>query len=138
MATKPKQVGIFEGPIQRLFDAQQDLKNYREDIKKLERDYPIRTKEKMSMLKKMRAEVKAEQEQHVLELARNNGEYREQRDMVQKITEDLKDIKHEIKIGVAKEMQEKGEYDETIIVQGHPFRLQGSTTYGAFLNGKAL
>lgn len=135
---KPHQAGLFAGPIQQLFDKEGELKLYTEDIKKLEKNYPQSTKEKMVMLKALRAEVKAEQEQYVLGLARDHSEYHEQREKVQILKSEIGEIKDEIRMEGAKRMDRDGELDETVLVQGEPFRIQGSKTYGVFINGKAI
>lgn len=136
--TKTSQKGLFAGPIQQLFDKEGELKLYQDDIKKLEKNYPHSTKEKMVMLKALRAEVKAEQEQYVLELARNNSEYHEQREKVQELKSDIAEIKQEIRMEGAKKMDAEGQLDETVIVEGTPYRIQGSKTYGIFINGKSI
>lgn len=135
---KPKQAGLFSGPIQQLFDKEDELKLYRNDIKKLEKSFPERTKEKMIVLKALRAEIKAEQEQYLLELARDNSEYSKQRERVQELRSEIADVKHEIKINAAKKMDLEGELDETVIVEGTPYRIQGSKSYGIFINGKSI
>ena len=67
-----------------------------------------------------------------------NAEYAEYRERVQLAKEEIAQAKLEIFTIAANQTREHGDIDQTVLVDGAPFRLQTQKEVQVYLNGKVI
>ena len=129
---------VFEELIRQLAGRKTEIKELKKHIKELEGDVPMELEDAMMELKELKKRCKDLKEAHLNHLLSENASYVEYRERMQ----DLKEQEAEARVALLEEAgnlsREHGSLDRTVVVEGHPYRLQTENAVQVFLDGKAV
>ncbi len=94
--------------------------------------------ELMMSLNDLKKQVKAQKEEHVRSIMKDNVDYNEYREKLQIAKESIAEAKLKLFTAAANQSRDQGDLDQTVMVQGAPFRLQTQKEVTVYLNGKAV
>lgn len=114
------------------------LKELKGLMKEIEDDLPMELEDLLLSLKDLKKQVKARKEEHLQQILEKNVEYSEYRERVQKAKEAIAEAKLKLFIEAANQSREHGDLDQTVVVEGAPFRLQTQKEVAVYLNGKVI
>ncbi len=129
---------VFQELLETLTHKEEELKETRKEMKSAEKDVSIELEEKKIVLRDLKKEVKAMEEDHLRQLLQDNVEYAENRERVQLLKEECAQAKLELFTAATNASRERGVFEEMIMVNGAPTRLQTQQEVGIYLNGKVL
>lgn len=115
-----------------------ELKELKSLMKDLEEDVPMELEDLLIQLRDLKKQTKERKEQHVKQLLEDNVDYAEYRERIQLAKEEIAQAKLELFTLAANQTREHGDLDETVVVDGAPFRLQTQKEVAVYLNGKAV
>ncbi len=124
--------------IKLLTEKLEELKELKSLMKDIEDDLPMELEELMLSLKDLKKQVKDRKDAHLKLIMEENTDYNEYRERVQLAKEAIAESKLKIFTEAANQSREHGDLDQTVIVQGAPFRLQTQKEIAVYLNGKAV
>lgn len=116
----------------------EELKELKSLMKDLEDDLPMALEELMMSLKDLKKQVKEQKDAHIKLIIEENTDYNEYRERVQMAKEAIAEAKLKLFTEAANQSREHGDLDQTVVVQGAPFRLQTQKEIAVYLNGKAV
>lgn len=128
----------FQDALQSLVTKTEDLKAVKGSLRDLETDFPVELEELLLQLKDMKKQVKTAKDAFIKSLLEDNVEYAELREKVQTLKEDIAEAKVALFTAAANASREKGDLDETVVVEGSPMRLQTQREVSVYLNGRVL
>ena len=129
---------IIAEQIQTIYDKEAALKDFKKMMKDIEDDLPMELEDLMIQLKDLKKQVKERKDAHIKLIIEENTEYNEYREHVQESKEAIAEAKLKLFTEMANRSREHGEIDQTVLVQGAPFRLQTQKEVQVYLNGKVL
>ncbi len=129
---------VFQELLEMLAQKEAELKDIKKSMRDLEKDVSIELEEKEIALKDLKKDVKELKEEHLRELLQNNVEYAENRERVQILKEELANAKAQLFAEATNASRENGGFEQTIMVNGAPTRIQTQQEFGIYLNGKIL
>jgi Sec-independent protein translocase protein TatA len=121
-----------------LNDQMAALKEFKGMMKELEDDLPMELEDLMISLKDLKKQVKERKEAHLKQIMEDNVEYNEYRERVQLAKEAIAEAKLKIFTEAANQSREHGDLDQTVLVEGSPFRVQTQKEVQVYLNGKVI
>ena len=89
-------------------------------------------------LKDLKKQAKDLKDAHIKLIIEENTEYNEYREHVQEAKEAIAEAKLKLFTEMANRSREHGDLDQTVLVQGAPFRLQTQKEVQVYLNGKVV
>lgn len=107
-------------------------------MKDLEDDIPMELEDLMIQLKDLKKQAKDRKDEHMKTILDESLEYSEYREKVQLAKEEIAKAKLELFTMAANQTREHGDLDQTVIVEGSPFRLQTQKEVAVYLNGKVI
>lgn len=107
-------------------------------MRDIEDDIPMELEELMMQLKDLRKQTKGRKDEHLKTILEENVDYAEYRERVQLCKEEIAQAKLELFTLAANQSREHGDLDQTVVVDGSPFRLQTQKEVAVYLNGKAV
>ncbi len=116
----------------------EELKEYKREIKDAETDYPMELEELLMTLKDLKAQVKEQREDHIKLILEQDAAYGENRERVQLLKEEIAQAKLELFTLATNASREKGGLDTTVTVQGMPVRLQTQSEIQVYVDGKVI
>ena len=129
---------IIQEKIKILQEKAQELKEVKSLMKDLEDDIPMELEDLMIQLKDLKKQAKARKDEHMKTILDESLEYSEYREKVQLAKEEIAKAKLELFTMAANQTREHGDLDQTVIVEGAPFRLQTQKEVAVYLNGKVI
>ena len=136
--TIPMNDPVLSELIQIIYDKEAALKDFKKMMKEIEDDIPMELEELMMQLKDLKKQAKALKDAHIKLIIEENTEYNEYREHVQEAKEAIAEAKLKLFTEMANRSRDHGEIDQTVLVQGAPFRLQTQKEVAVYLNGKTL
>lgn len=124
--------------IQIIYDKEAALKDFKKMMKEIEDDIPMELEDLMIQLKDLKKQAKALKDAHLKLIIEENTEYNEYREHVQEAKEAIAEAKLKLFTEMANRSREHGDLDQTVLVQGAPFRLQTQKEVAVYLNGKVV
>lgn len=121
-----------------LNDKLAELKELKSFMKDIENDIPMELEDLMISLKDLKKQVKDRKDEHMKTILEENVEYSEYRERVQMAKEAIAEAKLKLFTEAANQSREHGDLDQTVVVQGAPFRLQTQKEVQVYLNGKVV
>jgi len=115
-----------------------ELKELKSLMKDIEDDIPMELEDLMIQLKDLKKQAKDRKDEHTKLILEENAEYGEYRERVQLAKEEIAQAKLEIFTIAANQTREHGDLDQTVLVDGAPFRLQTQKEVQVYLNGKVI
>lgn len=115
-----------------------ELKELKSLMKDIEDDIPMELEDLMIQLKDLKKQAKDRKDDHMKQILEDNLEYSEYRERVQMAKEEIAKAKLELFTLAANQTREHGDLDQTVIVEGAPFRLQTQKEVAVYLNGKVI
>lgn len=136
--TIPMNDPVLSELIQIIYDKEAALKDFKKMMKEIEDDIPMELEELMMQLKDLKKQAKDLKDAHIKLIIEENTEYNEYREHVQEAKEAIAEAKLKLFTEMANRSRDHGEIDQTVLVQGAPFRLQTQKEVAVYLNGKTL
>jgi Sec-independent protein translocase protein TatA len=124
--------------IQVIYDKEAALKDFKKMMKEIEDDIPMELEELNMQLKDLKKQAKDLKDAHIKLIIEENTEYNEYREHVQEAKEAIAEAKLKLFTEMANRSREHGDLDQTVLVQGAPFRLQTQKEVQVYLNGKVV
>lgn len=124
--------------IKLLQDKLMELKEVKSLMKDIEDDLPMELEELQIQLKDLKKQAKDRKDEHMKLILDENADYAEYRERVQLAKEEIAQAKLEIFTIAANQTREHGDIDQTVLVDGSPFRLQTQKEVQVYLNGKVI
>lgn len=124
--------------IQVIYDKEAALKDFKKMMKEIEDDIPMELEELNLQLKDLKKQAKDLKDAHLKLIIEENTEYNEYREHVQEAKEAIAEAKLKLFTEMANRSREHGDLDQTVLVQGAPFRLQTQKEVQVYLNGKVV
>lgn len=115
-----------------------ELKELKSLMKDIEDDIPMELEDLMIQLKDLKKQAKERKDEHMKTILDESLEYSEYREKVQLAKEEIAKAKLELFTMAANQTREHGDLDQTVIVEGAPFRLQTQKEVAVYLNGKVI
>ena len=115
-----------------------ELKEIKSLMKDLEDDIPMELEDLNIQLKDLKKQAKDRKDEHMKQIIEDSAEYGEYRERVQNAKEEIAKAKLELFTLAANQTREHGDLDQTVIVEGAPFRLQTQKEVAVYLNGKVI
>lgn len=116
----------------------EELKEYKKEIKDVETDYPMELEELLMTFKDLKKQVKEQKEDHIRLILEQDAAYGENRERVQLLKEEIAQAKLELFTLATNASREKGGLDTTITVHGLPVRLQTQSEIQVYVDGKVI
>ncbi len=129
---------IIQDKIKILQEKAQELKEIKSLMKDIEDDIPMELEDLMIQLKDLKKQAKERKDEHMKTILDESLEYSEYREKVQLAKEEIAKAKLELFTMAANQTREHGDLDQTVIVEGAPFRLQTQKEVAVYLNGKVI
>ncbi|MFA6023992.1 MAG: hypothetical protein WC777_02130 [Candidatus Gracilibacteria bacterium] len=129
---------VMQEKIKLLQEKLQELKELKSLMKDIEDDIPMELEDLMLQLKDLKKQAKDRKDEHLKQILTDNLEYSEYRERVQAAKEEIAQAKLEIFTIAANQTREHGDLDQTVVVDGAPFRLQTQKEVAVYLNGKVI
>ena len=129
---------IIQDQIRILNEKLAELKELKSLMKDLEDDIPMELEDLLITLKDLKKQVKARKDEHLKQIIEDSVEYNEYREKVQAAKEAIAEAKLKLFTEAANQSREHGDLDQTVVVEGAPFRLQTQKEVQVYLNGKAV
>jgi hypothetical protein len=129
---------ILQEAILSLTDKVAALKEFKSLMKEIEDDIPMELEELNLQLKDLKKQAKDLKDAHIKLIIEQNTEYNEYREHVLEAKEEIAESKLKIFTEAANQSREHGDLDQTVVVQGAPFRLQTQKEIQVYLNGKVV
>lgn len=129
---------ILQQEILRLTDKVAALKEFKGLMKEIEDDIPMELEELNLQIKDLKKQAKDLKDAHIKLIIEENTEYNEYREHIQEAKEEIAEAKLKIFTEAANQSREHGDLDQTVVVQGAPFRLQTQKEMQVYLNGKIV
>lgn len=114
------------------------LKEFKGMMKELEDDIPMELEDLLISLKDLKKQVKERKDAHLKQIMEDNVEYNEYRERVQLAKEAIAEAKLKLFTEAANQSREHGDLDQTVLVEGAPWRLQTQKEVQVYLNGKVI
>ncbi len=114
------------------------LKEFKSLMKEIEDDIPMELEELNLQIRDLKKQAKDLKDAHIKLIIEQNTEYNEYREHVMEAKEEIAESKLKIFTEAANQSREHGDLDQTVVVQGAPFRLQTQKEIQVYLNGKAV
>jgi DNA-binding transcriptional MerR regulator len=124
--------------IKLLQEKQLELKEIKSLMKDLEDDVPMELEDLQMQLKDLKKQAKDRKDEHLKQILEDSVEYAEYRERVQTAKEEIAKAKLELYTMAANQTREHGDLDQTVVVEGAPFRLQTQKEVAVYLNGKVI
>lgn len=115
-----------------------ELKELKSLMKDIEDDIPMELEDLMIQVKDLKKQAKDRKDEHMKQILADSLEYSEYRENVQMAKEEIAKAKLELFTLAANQTREHGDLDQTVIVEGAPFRLQTQKEVAVYLNGKVI
>lgn len=115
-----------------------ELKELKSLMKDIEDDIPMELEDLNIQLKDLKKQAKDRKDEHMKTILDESLEYSEYREKVQLAKEEIAKAKLELFTMAANQTREHGDLDQTVIVEGAPFRLQTQKEVAVYLNGKVI
>ncbi|QQR54409.1 hypothetical protein IPG41_04360 [Candidatus Peregrinibacteria bacterium] len=128
----------FQEQIAILNEKLAELKELKSLMKDIEDDIPMELEDLLLSLKDLKKQVKERKEEHLKKIIEDSVEYNEYRERVQMAKEAMAEAKLKLFTEAANQSREHGDLDQTVVVEGAPFRLQTQKEVAVYLNGKVL
>ena len=129
---------ILQQEILRLTDKVAALKEFKGLMKEIEDDIPMELEELNLQIKDLKKQAKDLKDAHIKLIIEQNTEYNEYREHILEAKEEIAEAKLKIFTEAANQSREHGDLDQTVVVQGAPFRLQTQKEMQVYLNGKIV
>lgn len=129
---------ILQEEILRLTDKLAALKEFKSLMKEIEDDIPMELEELNLQIRDLKKQAKDLKDAHIKLIIEQNTEYNEYREHVLEAKEEIAESKLKIFTEAANQSREHGDLDQTVVVQGAPFRLQTQKEIQVYLNGKVV
>ncbi|MEK9159713.1 MAG: hypothetical protein AAB383_03205 [Patescibacteria group bacterium] len=129
---------IIQEKIKILQEKAQELKEIKSLMKDIEDDIPMELEDLNIQLKDLKKQAKERKDEHMKTILDESLEYSEYREKVQLAKEEIAKAKLELFTMAANQTREHGDLDQTVIVEGAPFRLQTQKEVAVYLNGKVI
>lgn len=129
---------LFQEAVQALVARSEELKAAKKAIRDIENDVPMELEDLMLQLTDLKKQAKERKDEFIRDLLEENADYVEMREKVQTLKEDIANAKLELFTAAANASREKGDLDETLVVEGLPVRLQTQKEVSVYLDGKAV
>ncbi len=129
---------VIQEKIKLLQEKMLELKEIKSLMKDIEDDIPMELEDLMIQLKDLKKQAKDRKDEHMKTILEESLEYAEYREKVQLAKEEIAKAKLELFTLAANQTREHGDLDETVIVEGSPFRLQTQKEVAVYLNGKVI
>lgn len=129
---------VIQEKIKLLQEKMLELKEIKSLMKDIEDDVPMELEDLMIQLKDLKKQAKDRKDEHMKTILEESLEYAEYREKVQLAKEEIAKAKLELFTLAANQTREHGDLDETVIVEGSPFRLQTQKEVAVYLNGKVI
>jgi len=133
-----RQQSLFEENIQIIADRTAAIKEFKSMMKDIEDDVPMELEDLLIALKDLKKQVKDRKAEHLKHILEENVEYSEYREQLQIAKEDLANAKLKLFTEAANQTRDTGDMDQTVLVQGAPFRVQSQKEIQVYLNGKVI
>lgn len=114
------------------------LKEFKGMMKEIEDDIPMELEDLLISLKDLKKQVKERKDAHLKQIMEDNVEYNEYRERVQLAKEAIAEAKLKLFTEAANQSREHGDLDQTVLVEGAPWRLQTQKEVQVYLNGKVI
>lgn len=128
----------YQEKIKILQEKLSELKELKSLMKDIEEDLPMELEDLMIQLKDLKKQVEERKEAHMKQILEDGVEYAEYRERVQLAKEEITKAKLELFTLAANQSREHGDLDQTVLVDGTPFRLQTQKEVVVYLNGKIV
>lgn len=128
----------FQELVKKLQEKLTELKELRSLMKDIEDDLPMELEDLIIQLKDLKKQVKERKDEHLKIILEDNADYGEYRERLQLCKEEIAQAKLEIFTLAAKQTRDHGDLDQTVVVDGAPFRLQTQKEVAVYLNGKVM
>ena len=129
---------VMQEKIKLLQEKLAELKEIKSLMKDIEDDLPMELEDLMIQLKDLKKQVKDRRDEHLKLILEENVDYSEYRERVQRAKEEIAQAKLELFPIASNQTREHGDLDQTVVVDGAPFRLQTQKEVAVYLNGKAI
>ncbi|MFA4814903.1 MAG: hypothetical protein WC924_03130 [Candidatus Gracilibacteria bacterium] len=129
---------VIQEKIKILQEKQIELKELKSLMRDIEDDIPMELEELMLQLKDLKKQVKDRRDEHMKQIIADSVDYAEYRERVQMAKEESAKAKLELFTLAANQTREHGDLDQTVMVEGAPFRLQTQKEVAVYLNGKVI
>lgn len=129
---------VMQEKIKLLQEKLAELKEVKSLMKDIEDDLPMELEELTMQLKDLKKQVKDRRDEHIKLIMEENVDYGEYRERVQMAKEEIAQTKLELFTIASNQTREHGDLDQTVVVDGAPFRLQTQKEVAVYLNGKAI
>ncbi len=129
---------LFQEAVKKLVEKQEGLKAAKKALKDIESDLPMELEDLELQVKELKKQVKERKDEFIRDLLEDNVEYGELRERVQELKEEIANAKLELFTAATNASRDKGDLDETLVVEGSPVRLQSQREMVLYLDGKLV
>lgn len=128
----------FQQTVEKLNAKLDELKEIKKLQKDLEDDVPMDLEDLLLSLKDLKKQVSDKKDEHIKNLMQNNADYNEYRERVRDLKEEAANLKLQLFTDASNLSREHGDIDQTIVVNGAPFRIQTQKEVQVYLDGKLI